>query len=42
MESVGSLKPETIVLEAFQMMKEKLLGIITEIDNDPRLNVANR
>ena len=41
-ESVGSLKPEKIVIDAFEMMKEKMLGIVTEIDSDPRLNVANR
>ena len=41
-ESVGSLKPDQIVLEAFNMLKEKLMGIITEIENDPKLNVSNR
>ena len=41
-ESVGSLKPEAIVIEAFNALKEKLLGIITEVDNDARLSSGNR
>lgn len=36
-ESIGSLKPEQIVLDAFQSLKEKLLNIITEIEADSKI-----